>query len=167
MKEALVQNIGTTFSELEKTVSSFPEEQINVIPFENSWTAGQVAEHIVKALGGAARTLNGKTEISDRDPGEKIKAINDLFLDFTTKMKSPDFILPGNESHTKNELLPAIDKLKKEILGLTDLDLSVLCLGFELPGFGKFTRLEWIHFFLAHTQRHTHQLKNIYSILNK
>ena len=167
MKQVLVQNIDSSFDALEELVASFTDEQLNSIPLENSWTAGQVADHIIKALSGSAKTLHGKTETIDREAGEKIKAINDVFLDFTSKMKSPDFILPGNGPFKKTELLTAIEKIRKEILETSNLDLSLLCLDFELPGFGKFTRLEWLHFFLAHTQRHTNQLKNIYHTLNK
>ena len=167
MKEEIVQRIHPVFEELEKVITAFSEEQINIVPFENSWTAGQVADHIIKSLTGAGALLNGNTTTADRDPEQNVKPIADLFLNYEIKMKSPDFILPGNGPFSKNQLLTAIRNGKKEILDTINLDLNQLCLDFEFPNAGKFTRIEFLNFYNVHTERHTHQLKNIYSILNK
>ncbi|MBE7179216.1 MAG: DinB family protein, partial [Mucilaginibacter polytrichastri] len=42
-----------------------------------------------------------------------------------------------------------------------DMDLSMLCLGFDFPGLGFLTRYEWLYFNIYHTQRHIRQLRNI------
>jgi hypothetical protein len=165
MNTELQKNITDTFNELDNIIFAFNGTQLNSVPFEGSWTAGQVADHIIKSLGGISRLLNGPTEKTERDPGEKIKALEDLFLNFDIKMKSPDFILPGDGIQEKEATLQRIGELKNEMLEANKLDLSLLCLGAEFPGFGKMTRLEWMHFFLVHTQRHTHQLKNIFRTL--
>ena len=165
MKETVKKEINETFNELDNILFSFTDEQLNTVPFEGSWTAGQVAEHIIKALKGSSRLLNGPTEDVVRKPDEKIKATRDLFLNFDIKMTSPDFILPDNGTYTKDELLSSINQLKKEMLENTEMDLSKQCTGFELPTFGKFTRLEWLNFYIVHTQRHTHQVKNIFRTL--
>ncbi len=63
-------------------------------------------------------------------------------------------------------MLAAWEDTKAKITeAIKTLDLSATCTVFELPGFGEFTRSEWIWFAIYHTQRHTHQLKNIYDIL--
>ena len=167
MKEAIKKEINETFNELDKMLFSFSNEQLNIIPFEGSWTAGQVAEHIIKSLTGLNGFLNGPTEATNRNADEKVKALKDLFLNFDIKMKSPDFILPGNTTYTGEELLKTITKLKNEMLQAADLDLSLICNSFELPTFGKMTRLEWINFYIVHTERHTQQLKNIFRTLKK
>jgi len=162
MKSGLEKTINNTFNELDNILFSFNDEQLNEIPFEGSWTAGQVTEHIIRSLGGVSRLMSGPAEPTDRDPGEKIKTLEDLFLNFNIKMRSPDFILPEGTDHKKEELLRTLEQLKKETLEASKLDLSLLCTGAEFPTFGQLTRLEWLHFFLAHTERHTHQLKNIF-----
>jgi hypothetical protein len=53
------------------------------------------------------------------------------------------------------------ETIDASVRAVQTLDLTSTCLGFELPGFGKFTRLEWGNFILYHTQRHMHQMKNI------
>ena len=111
--------------------------------------------------------LESPVEEPGREPGEKIKALEDLFLNFNIKMQSPEFILPGPAHHKKDELLNTLENLKKEMHSVTRLDLSLLCTAFDFPTFGFLTRLEWIHFWLAHTQRHTQQLKNIFKTLKQ
>jgi hypothetical protein len=48
--------------------------------------------------------LNQKAEPANREPGEKEVAIKKVFLDFSIKMKSPDFVLPSDEPLNKEEL---------------------------------------------------------------
>jgi hypothetical protein len=167
MEETLLKEIKTTFNELNDIIFAFDEERLNVVPFEGSWTAAQVAEHIIKSLSGLKDLLNGPTEKADRQPDEKVKAVRDLFLNFTIKMKSPEFILPGNSPHTKDELSTSLKNLEQDMIGALELDLTQVCTAFELPTFGKFTRLEWINFYLVHTERHTQQLKNIFRSLKQ
>ena len=57
--------------------------------------------------------------------------------------------------------------MDKMIEAIKTLNLSETCTAFELPGFGEFTRAEWIYFAMYHTQRHTHQLKKIYERMAK
>ncbi len=94
---------------------------------------------------------------------DKIKA---SFLDFTIKMKSPDFIVPADKNYKKDELLKILENFRLKInLAIETLDLAKTCLAFELPVLGFLTGLESIYFILYHTQRHIQQLKNIYQKL--
>jgi len=168
MKTSLIKNITDTFKELNNILWDFNEEKLNTIPFKNSWTAGQVTEHIIKSLSGLPTLINGPVEEPGREADEKVNAITALFLNYTIKMQSPDFILPVADSHKKDTLIISLDKLENEMLAAAEQNLTLLCMAFELPHFGKLTRLEWLTFFLSHTQRHTQQLKDIYqTITNK
>jgi hypothetical protein len=42
----LFASLDEITSEFLKVILSFDEEQINKVPFENSWTAAQVADHV-------------------------------------------------------------------------------------------------------------------------
>ncbi|GAA3929705.1 DinB family protein [Chitinophaga oryziterrae] len=151
-----------TAAELIKTLSSFSETEINVVPFEGSWTAGQVGEHIYKSVSGVSQVLQGAVTSTERNPGEKIKIIGDLFLNFNEKFKSPEFIIPSDQPHDKNLLLKSLTLTLNEVGdNIKKQDQSLTCLEFALPGFGELTRMEWNHFIVVHTQRHIHQLKNI------
>ena len=165
MSNNLQYQITRTFSDVTIVLAAFPGDAINQVPFEGSWTPAQVAEHMIKSLSRASALFNGPTEETKRNAAEKVKLIEDMFLNMETKFKSPDFILPGTDIHTKEELTGTFTILEKELLELSSLDLSLTCTKAEFPGFGYLTRNEWIHFYLAHTRRHTHQLKNILQVI--
>ena len=57
------------------------------------------------------------------------------------------------------------DKFDKLIEAARTLDLSLTCIDFEIPTFGLFTRLEFVWFYIVHTQRHTFQLQKIAGVL--
>lgn len=151
-----------TISKLEQLLHSFNQSALNVIPFEGSWTAGQVGEHVVKSQLMIAGLLYGKTNVPQRNPYEKKETLKGIFLNFSTKMTSPEFILPSAKSKQKEELISQLktgyDKITNVI---QSLNLTEICLEFALPGLGEMTRAEWIYFIIYHTQRHIHQLENI------
>jgi hypothetical protein len=158
----LYTQFESTAAALIEILSSFSEDNINTIPFEGSWTPGQVGEHIYKSMSGVSQVLQGAVKPTERDPGEKIQSIAGLFLNFNEKFKSPEFIIPSNHPHDKKLLLKSLTLTMDEVgTNIKKQDQSATCLQFELPGFGELTRLEWNHFIVVHTQRHIHQLKNI------
>lgn len=168
MKTELKKNIATNFEQLNTVLSSFSESEINVSPFEGSWTAGQVAQHIIMSMSGFPKLCNGNTEKTTREPDVKVKNIKAVFLDFTVKMESPEFINPLNKEYNKNSLLLSLQKIEKELLNISETcDLTLTCLDFELPSFGKFTIYEWINFGLIHSQRHLQQLNAIFEKVTK
>lgn len=151
-----------TFSGLYGVLAPLTDQMINTIPFEGSWTAGQVLEHVIKSASGLPEVCGGPVTHTDRPRDEKVAAIQKLFLDFSVKFQSPDFILPGNDPQHKTILTNALKKTEQRINHIAATqDLGVECLAFELPGFGKLTRYELLSFVLIHAQRHTRQLENI------
>lgn len=166
MKVELIQEIDKVTADLTKAVHAFSDSEFNIVPFEGSWTPAQVAEHLT--IGVDPAILYGNVQQVSRDPGEKIESAKAVFLDFSTKMKSPDFVLPSDNPHTKEEMAAELtgiwEKMKE---GVQQLDLTLTCTDFEIPGFGAFTRLEWIWFYIFHTKRHIHQLHKIASHLHR
>ncbi|MFH6937592.1 DinB family protein [Flavobacterium sp. FlaQc-30] len=79
MKAAVKQNIVQTFHDLNEIFSSFSENEINITPYEGSWTAGQTVQHIVLAGSGYPELFAGKTEKTTRNPEEKVKDLEALF----------------------------------------------------------------------------------------
>ena len=154
--------LESTRQVLLQTVSDFPQEKFNTVPFKDSWTAGQVAEHIVKFSSGGAEILSSPGTDTKRDPAEKINALCDLFLNFDIKMVAPDFIRPSDEPHEKDIVLNLLDNAYNPMIALSKTsDLTLTYADFDLPQFGTLTRMEWLYFILFHTQRHIRQLKNI------
>jgi hypothetical protein len=152
--------------DLLQTFSRFTQEQINLIPFEGSWTAGQVGEHLLKGSSGLPQVLAGPTKETERPTDALVPTLTSIFLDFSTKLKSPDFIIPSNGPHDRDELLHSLSKAMEAIASTAaKVDLSKTCTSYALPQIGEMTGLEWVFFSSSHSRRHTHQLKNIYAEL--
>ncbi len=156
--------IDATLSELLEVISSFDQEQFNIAIDKESWTPGEIAQHLVLSLSGFVELMNGPTQATNRKPDAHIEAIKNVFLNFSIKLKSPEFIIPERKDYDKEDLWHTIRKLKaalEDIIESSDLDKT--CTLFEIPGgLGFLTRQEALAFVLYHTQRHVHQLKNIY-----
>lgn len=164
--QKLSAQVEQTGADIRAELNRFSEEQLNTVPFEGSWTAGQVAEHLLGS-GGAVEVVFGRTAPTSRPPDEKVAALR-IFLDFSIKMKSPDFILPSDRFHPRQPLIDGLQRVWERIgEAVEQLDLTETCLDFEMPGMGHITRLEWISFYVFHTKRHLHQLQNIFSHLEQ
>ncbi|HEV8506041.1 MAG TPA: dihydrofolate reductase family protein [Chitinophagaceae bacterium] len=160
--EELFASLDRTTLELLELISSFTETQINELPFAGSWTAAQVAEHITLSNIGIIKSLKNEGRSSDRSPDAGVEGLRTTFLDFDTKLQSPEFILPTRDIYQK--------KLVIDSLGISIAELLRLARQVNLfetishPIFGDITKLELIHFVVYHTERHVHQLKNILTI---
>lgn len=162
--QSLTDELKATRADLISLVNAVSENDTDVIPFEGSWTAGQLLEHLDKAV--SPEILNGKVQSADRPADQKVPEIKKIFLDFNIKFKSPGFIEPTEEVHDKNVLLDSLSgKFDALINAAGTMNLQEECLDFEVPGMGKFSRMEWISFYMIHTQRHLHQLRKIINAL--
>lgn len=151
-----------TLDNLMGILRSMEQKDINVVPFGGSWTAGQVVDHVIKSMGNMGKVLNNDTKPVDRPFDQQKPILEKIFLDYDHKMKSPDFIIPTNEPVDKSEQLGTLEEIKAETLAaIKTLDLTEMCMSFEMPGLGHITRYELIWFMIYHTQRHTHQLQKI------
>lgn len=168
MENKLIANqANEALTGLIDTLAAFKDEQINKVPFEGSWTAGQLAQHMVMANSGFADVLNGPVKDTERNADEMVPKIKGDFLNFNITMTSPDFLKPEVKEYNKDELLSALKNIRKNVADSTEkLDLTKTCLAFELPVYGHLTRFEAVSFVVYHTQRHIRQLKNIYNKIN-
>ena len=164
-QQDLPTTLAKLFKELLSTLGSLDEQQINDIPFEGSWTAAQVGEHLSKSYDviGALKTQAAPAE---RPADEKLETLKAMFLNRDVKMKSPAFILPSEKPINRELLIKDLTAKTNSILHFVETeDLSLSCPAVNFPGFGYLTRIEWLYFISFHTQRHLHQLRNIYKII--
>lgn len=86
-----------------------------------------------------------------------------MFLDFTIKFHSSEFLLPTKDTYNKEtvvaDLKKSIERLKEES------DKATLSEAINHPAFGEITKLELLHFVKFHIQRHLHQQKKIVQIV--
>jgi hypothetical protein len=163
MSKDIVADCGKAIGELKEAFLTVDPTKINTIPFEGSWTAAQVADHILKSVEGLGQMVaHGRTELTERDPAGQVQGIRDLFLDFETKFQSPDFVLPSEKPLTQDSLLKRMEQVRALLtMDISKLDLTLTCTDFALPGSEMMTRLEWMNFFEVHTIRHTRQMQRV------
>jgi|KBSMisStaDraftv2_1062788.scaffolds.fasta_scaffold367614_2 hypothetical protein len=161
-KTEWLENLRASSSRFMRTLRTFLPEEINKVPYPGSWTAGQVAEHVHKSDQGMIFLLNGTTREADRDPAEKQEALKQVFLDFHTKMQSPERIIPENKEYDKAAILARFENDRAAMRDLlAGADWSVICTSYPFPNFGEISKLELISFVVYHTKRHIFQLEKI------
>ena len=162
----IANSIENTSTALLEVIFSIPKDQFDTVPFEGSWTAGQVAEHVLKSCAGLVDVLEGNVKPTNRNAEEHVLMLRDIFLNFEHKMKSPDFILPTDDKHDRQVIAADLANALADIAAVAKVEnLDLTCTDFEMPGLGQLTRIELISFVDVHTQRHIHQLKNIRTYL--
>lgn len=158
--EELLISLDKAFSNFFLVLNEFDQLQLNTLPFEGSWSAAQVADHVTKSNRSIAKALLLKGAIINRNPFERVQELKGIFLDFSTKLKSPDFILPDEDHFEKetviSKLLESLRKIKEAATHTELLEMI------NHPAFGDITKFEILHFVVYHTQRHAHQLENIF-----
>ena len=61
MSNELLKDLYATGDALLAALEKFTPAQLNKAPFEGSWTAAQVADHLLKSNGGILKIIEGKT----------------------------------------------------------------------------------------------------------
>jgi hypothetical protein len=158
-KEKLQQALTKAFDEFIATFSKFEEGRINTTPAPERWSAVQVASHIILATDGVP---DHSTKPSDREVDSYLPRIRPWWEDLNQKFKSPENLKPDNKPRTGSEILKELNRVRdKDLHMLSNDDLTLVCLDFELPGIGYLTRYEWLWFIEMHLKRHTFQLGNM------
>ncbi|WP_345950375.1 DinB family protein [Mucilaginibacter sp. PAMB04274] len=62
-----------TTQQLLRLLSKFTPAQFNQVPFEGSWTAGQLAEHVLKSQSSIGELFGGSARPANRKPDENGK----------------------------------------------------------------------------------------------
>ncbi|MES2110228.1 MAG: DinB family protein [Bacteroidota bacterium] len=166
--QEIIKETNSTLDELIGLLNSISPGQFNHVPFEGSWTAGQLAQHLILADGGLPALITGPVSDTQREPDQMVAPIAESFLNYEIKFESPDFIRPEVRDYDKDEMISGLKKIKADIaVAIGDSDLTKTCMAFAFPVLGNLTRYEAANFVIIHTTRHIHQLKNIYNVLNK
>jgi hypothetical protein len=154
-----LKDLETAVTEIINLMASIDEQQVNTVPYADSWTAPQLLIHVAKSINGIARALQTPTAPTERDPGQRIPELRNIFLDFSRKFQAPDFIVPEDGPFEKQA---TIDKLGRSFERFKESAAAAngqeLVEGFP---FGPATKLELIYFTLYHTERHLQQMKKI------
>ncbi len=165
MKQKINNQCREINQQLIQLFSAFDDAHINQVPFAGSWTPAQVAAHVIKSETFILKSMSVPGKPVDRLPDERVPELKGIFLNFTTKFQSPDFIVPEQKTYEKKELIAQLTTVSGQLYEKTDaINVSEAVID---PALGELTKLEMIHFVAYHTQRHIHQLKHIFQTINK
>lgn len=167
MPKEIITQLESALNDTLHLVDSLSENDLNKVPFEGSWTAAQVARHLYKSEAGIDQMFYAPSKPVERAPDEKAAWLKELFLNFETKMKSPDFILPEEQHYDKDALGNLLKEEKEKVLeAVNNSNLNEeAVLGDDHPLKGN-TKLEILHFLTYHTMRHNHQIRKIKEALD-
>src|SRR5690349_10791098 len=93
--QKIYTDLQKTLTNLENAFLSIDRNKINTVPFEGSWTAGELMDHVLKSLEGVNAVVHGKTGPIDRAPDQNISQMEKIFLDLNNKFQSPEFVKPA------------------------------------------------------------------------
>lgn len=145
-----------------QVLAAIEADLFNAIPFEGSWTPGQVAEHIVLSLQGVPEMFKEARPVN-RAANEKCKAIAGIFLNFDLKFKAAPAITPSNDAKEKEAMMSRLWQVSDSMMDAIQLyDYTEECTAAEVPTLGYLTRLEWMCLAAFHIQKHTHQLRQMH-----
>lgn len=149
---------------LDSLIATLDEDKMNIVPYDGSWTAGQLIRHIVKSTNGMAKVMLQHSRLAERNIAERVPELQKIFLDFSSKMRSPESIVPEEEHYERltsiQELHAAFGQFRENTERAHLYDLVE-----GLP-LGPITKLEILHFVLYHTQRHLNQMKKISDVIS-
>lgn len=162
-KKDLITAINVVLMQLAGFALNLSDEQINKVPFKNSWTACQLLSHVSKSVKGMANAIGKPGKPADRAITNRVIELKQVFLDVTTKLQSPQVIVPEQKNYDKQTLVKELqDNLKKLKIVTSTADVSEIAEG--LP-FGDVTKIEILHFLVYHSQRHLYQMSKISNAL--
>lgn len=159
----LFRSLDETTSEFLGLASSFNEREMNTAPNKGSWTAAQVAEHVTLSNIDITKELSKPGNICEREPDAGVENIKSIFLNFTKKLNSPDFILPTRDIYQRERLIKDLETSVADLERVSKKEDLFEIIDHAI--FGEVTRLETLYFVIYHTQRHIHQLRKIHDRL--
>ena len=162
-KEHLLVLLEDTASQLIEKLQKFNDVKFNIIPFVDSWTAAQVADHLTRSNNSIIKALLLDGTNINRNPGERVEELKAVFLNFNAKLKSPDFILPTKDIYEREVVIQNLEWSLEKILEVSrETDLSEMI---NHRAFGDITKFEILYFVHYHTRRHIHQLDQIFEAI--
>ncbi len=165
---SLQKKVQENTSALIASFSGLNQTEAEFKPSENVWSVLECVEHIflidnavVKIIGipPPAETMeNDKTELFS---AEKLHHILVTKREMQ-KVPAPDSMVPKGILKTKLEAEQSINSVSSKISSLLDAnDITKETHTIKHPRLGEMTKLDWVHFMIAHTNRHILQIEEL------
>lgn len=158
----IIQKLQETRDVLLTTLNGLNTDQLNKPKELNSWSIGQVCQHLVKTeelyMLAIKKSLKSKVDSSIGN-----KPI-EFLLDRTKKLEAPEIAKPTDEIVEYEEILEILKTTRENLYEMLDAleDPSILSRReFTHPVFKEMLLIEWVRSLELHEQRHTKQIIEI------
>jgi len=160
LTETVIRDIEQSALELRQVLGGFSAEQFNYKSSDQSWSPGQLAEHILLFDILINRILKGEFKKAERPADEMLESIRKYFANQEKTIPLSPIVMPSDTLKDRAALTEKINLQRHQFVWVVKtMDLSPVCLSFVHPELGELTRLEWIYFGIAHTARCAAQLR--------
>jgi hypothetical protein len=158
------KDIIASNEQVRRTLSEVPDELSAVKPDSETWSALECMEHITVVEKGLLNVL--AMELTDTAPErmgmEKIRA---ALANREMRVSAPEFILPKGRFASLREAEERFFRQREKLLDMVNAKVHEHDGVFPHPMLGPMTKLEWIYFTLAHTERHLFQIKDAVALV--
>ncbi|RRB01095.1 DinB family protein [Larkinella rosea] len=174
-RQFLVEGLQSSQSDFLNELTGLTQKQIHFKPDSAKWSIAEVAEH----LGIYDELLYWDLLNNQYTPEmpewvEKVKGVDSVMVAYTTdpiKLKAPFVAQPLGRFETKADLLAYFNRFRNEVINLVKETKADFRLHFifrsEDAGVWRVRDLQqYTLLWIAHTQRHTNQIKSIKASAN-
>lgn len=163
----LIEKVNRNTTALFESISELNDEKANAKTDAKSWSVIECLEHIFLVDVGISKTLT--MEASSEITNEKTELFGESKLNYLLvdkrddfKVPAPDFVSPVGRFKTLSEAKKSIEIIIDKILAHIKTNaIENEKQTIKHPRLGEMTKLDWIHFLIAHTQRHIKQIEEI------
>lgn len=164
LDDSIQADLQAVTESLIQLLQSFNLDTFIKRPAEQSWSAAEVAEHLLIVNKNLAFVLKSDGAIPNRVPDKKLAVIKDALSDRTMKIVAPENVKPTGKIQNQQELISGLQHYMQVLNQLVgEKDLYELCTQYPHPRLGRLTCLEWYYFIIYHTERHCKQLAEIHN----
>ncbi len=156
-------------SRLDKVLVALDDDTARKRLTPDSWSALDCIEHLYVVNTGVLRILRAPVTQRMERPPEAVgrSVINRYLPDRTRKYSSPEGVRPTGRFHTLEQARTAMEQLNAKIKAAVEPgEIAFDGQTWQHPYLGEMTKLDWLHFLIAHTDRHLAQIQEIVDMGN-
>ena len=171
MRTNLQEKIQANTQEFFYSFNTLSEASVGFKPSENVWSILECVEHIYLIAEAVSKVIatppqtekteNNQTELFGEQKLNKLLVINRSF-----KVPAPDWVAPkgrfANITEATQNITIIIDKIVNHIeVNTIEQETQTI----KHPVLGVMTKVDWVHFMIAHTNRHILQIEEVKKLI--
>ncbi|MDQ3048451.1 MAG: DinB family protein [Bacteroidota bacterium] len=166
------EKIKVNTEALFQSVSSLTDEQAAYKPLPEAWSVLECLEHLFLVDSNVARVIltpSADTNVNTTAELFGEGKLNHLLVAkrIEFKVPAPEFVSPTGRFNSLEEVREQITQtISKIILNLEENDITKETRTLKHPRLGEMTKTDWVHFMIAHTNRHIQQIGEITHAVN-